>query len=129
MMQWVGGKRRLGLALAAGLAFVAVITVADRLLPPDVSRYEDSGRLVVGGKGEPLRYLPAGQGYWRLRIEPEAVDPQYLALLLAYEDQRFYSHPGIDPLAVLRAAIGNLQSGRILSGASTITMQVARLLH
>lgn len=123
------GRRRLKLALTASAVFVMAVCAADRLLPPDTSRFEASGRLVVDRNGEPLRYLPAEHGVWRLRIAPEDVDPQYLELLLAYEDQRFYAHPGVDPLAVGRAALGNLRSGRILSGASTITMQVARLLH
>jgi penicillin-binding protein 1C len=57
------------------------------------------------------------------------VDPRYLDLLIAYEDKRFYSHHGLDPLAVTRAAFQLVTHGRIVSGGSTITMQVARLLE
>ena len=57
------------------------------------------------------------------------VDPAYLKLLLAYEDQRFYSHHGVDPLALGRAAWQLVTSGRIVSGGSTITMQLARLME
>src|SRR5256714_350283 len=57
------------------------------------------------------------------------VDPRLVDLLLAYEDKRFRSHHGVDPLALGRAAVQLLTHGRIVSGASTITMQVARLLE
>ena len=64
------------------------------------------------------------------RIEPQGrVSPIYESLLLAYEDRRFWQHGGVDPFAVGRAAIGNLLNASVQSGASTITMQVARLLR
>ena len=53
----------------------------------------------------------------------------YLKLLLAYEDRRFYSHHGVDPLALGRAALQLVTHGHIVSGGSTITMQVARLME
>jgi len=53
--------------------------------------------------------------------------PNLIAAVLSTEDKRFYRHPGVDPLAMLRAAWLNLSRGRIVSGGSTITMQVARL--
>ncbi|MEJ0047652.1 MAG: transglycosylase domain-containing protein [Rhodospirillales bacterium] len=68
-------------------------------------------------------------GMWRLRTRPQDVAPAYLDLLLRMEDRRFYFHPGIDPLAMLRAIAQLATHGRIVSGGSTITMQVARLLH
>src|SRR5690606_30206224 len=61
--------------------------------------------------------------------EPEEVDPQFLAMLLAYEDRRFYRHFGIDPLALARAALQLVSHGRIVSGGSTLTMQLARLIE
>ena len=57
------------------------------------------------------------------------VDPRYLDLLIAYEDKRFRQHHGVDPLAVVRAALQLAVNGRIVSGGSTLTMQVARLLE
>ena len=56
-------------------------------------------------------------------------DPQYLKLLLAYEDRRFHSHRGVDPLALGRAALQLMTRGHIVSGGSTITMQLARLME
>ena len=78
--------------------------------------------------GRLLRAFPVTAGRWRLPITPDAVDPRYLTRLLAIEDQRFYQHSGVDPLALLRAAWQWLRDGRIVSGGSTLTMQVARRL-
>jgi penicillin-binding protein 1C len=69
------------------------------------------------------------EGRWRLPATKSQVDPRYLYALLAYEDKRFYHHRGIDPLAMARAALQLATHGRIVSGGSTITMQVARLLE
>ena len=60
---------------------------------------------------------------------PTTLPARYQTALLSFEDQYFYQHPGINPLAVVRAGWGNLSAGHIKSGASTITMQVARLLY
>lgn len=74
-----------------------------------------------------LRAFTVGDGRWRL--EPGPVDPLFVAMLTAYEDRRFFSHGGVDPLAMLRAAGQALANGHIVSGGSTLTMQVARLLE
>ena len=69
-------------------------------------------------------------GRWRLPADAKtSVDPTYLKLLLAYEDRRFYSHPGVDALALGRAAFQLVTTGHIVSGGSTITMQLARLME
>src|SRR6185295_17168185 len=57
------------------------------------------------------------------------VDPRFFDLLLAYEDKRFLTHRGVDALALARAAGQLLINGHVVSGASTLTMQVARLLE
>jgi penicillin-binding protein 1C len=84
---------------------------------------------VVDREGRLLRPYAASDGRWRLPVRPDSVDPRYLELLIAYEDKRFRKHPGVDPLALLRASAQILTHGRILSGGSTLTMQVARLLE
>ena len=69
-------------------------------------------------------------GRWRLPVDAKKdVDPTYLNLLLAYEDQRFRTHAGVDPLALARAAYQLVTRGHIVSGGSTITMQLARLME
>lgn len=76
-----------------------------------------------------LRAYPVGTGLWRLAVQPQDVDPRFLDMLLRYEDKRFRSHAGVDPIALLRAAGQVLWNGRTVSGGSTLTMQVARLLE
>ena len=76
-----------------------------------------------------MRPYATPEGRWRLPATRENVDPRLLELLLAYEDKRFSAHHGIDPLALGRALAQLITYGRIVSGGSTITMQVARLLE
>ena len=125
-MTWRGFLAGAALA-AAGLAAAAL--ALDRLLPPDLSRYRDRSTEVVDATGRVLRAFTATDGRWRLATRPEDVDPLYLALLKAYEDRRFDHHLGIDPLAAARAGEQWLSRGRIVSGASTLSMQAARLLE
>lgn len=80
-------------------------------------------------QGALLRAYTVENGLWRLGATPEAVDQRYLDMLIAYEDKRFHSHPGVDPLALIRAASQALWNGKVISGGSTLTMQVARLLE
>ncbi|OED46832.1 penicillin-binding protein 1C [Rhodobacteraceae bacterium (ex Bugula neritina AB1)] len=84
---------------------------------------------VLDRNGKLLRAYPVGNGLWRLAVQPADVDPRFLQMLLRYEDKRFRSHAGVDPIALLRAAGQALWHGRAVSGGSTLTMQVARLLE
>ncbi|MET0427621.1 MAG: transglycosylase domain-containing protein, partial [Microvirga sp.] len=97
--------------------------------PLDLSAAQGRSTIVVDREGRLLRPFATPEGRWRLPIEPADVDPRYIAMLKAYEDVRFDSHPGVDPLASLRAAGQFLRSGRVVSGGSTLSMQVARLLE
>ncbi len=120
-------------ALLARLAVAATMLVAtalalDRLFPPDLSRYHERSTEVVDANGRLLRGFTTADGKWRLKTSVDDVDPLYLGLLKAYEDRRFDSHWGVDPLATLRAAAQLAERGRIVSGASTLSMQAARLL-
>jgi penicillin-binding protein 1C len=85
--------------------------------------------LVVDRDGRVLRAFATPDGRWRLPARVENVDPRFFELLLGYEDRRFRAHHGVDALALLRAAGQLAGNGRIVSGGSTITMQVARLLE
>ena len=85
--------------------------------------------VVVDRDGHLLRPYATVDGRWRLPATVKDVDPRYLDLLIAYEDKRFRDHHGVDPLAVVRAAFQLVTNGRIVSGGSTLTMQVARLLE
>lgn len=108
-------------------AVLGLGVILDLALPPDLSRWQDRSREVVDHDGELLRPFVAGSGVWRLATTPDQVDPLYLKMLKAVEDQRFDSHLGVDPLAVARAAGQMIAAGHRVSGASTLTMQAARL--
>ena len=95
---------------------------------PDGKTIEFSTR-VLDRDGRLLRAYATPEGRWRLPARIADVDPRLFEVLFAYEDKRFRSHPGVDPLALMRAAFQLAASGRILSGGSTLTMQVARLLE
>jgi penicillin-binding protein 1C len=84
---------------------------------------------VVDRDGRLLRAYATAEGRWRLPVTVADVDPRFLDMLFAYEDKRFRAHHGVDPLALARAAQQLAGSGRIRSGGSTLTMQVARLLE
>ena len=73
-----------------------------------------------------LRAFLSRDGAWRIKTAPDQVNPRYLAMLRAYEDKRFDRHMGVDPSALLRAAWQLARAGHIVSGGSTLTMQVAR---
>ncbi len=76
-----------------------------------------------------LRAYTVEDGRWRLAVSPVQVDPDYLDMLVVYEDKRFLDHAGVDPIALARAGVQALRAGRVVSGGSTLTMQVARLLE
>ena len=120
-------------AIRFGLIMIALLILVwlapDRLSPPQPDRIQETSTLVVDSQDQILRGFTTAQGTWRLPARITDVDPLYLQMLLAYEDQRFPFHPGVDPLAVVRAAGQWLTHGRIVSGASTLTMQTARLLE
>src|ERR1700737_5673359 len=85
--------------------------------------------LVVDRRGNLLRPYTTPEGRWRIAATRGDVDPRFLDMLFAYEDKRFASHYGVDPLALGRALVQLIIHRRIISGGSTISMQVARLLE
>ncbi len=95
-------------------------------LPPLVA---ETSVEILARDGSLLRAFPVTADRWRLAVSPDAVDRDYIAMLVAYEDKRFYRHAGVDPLALLRAAVQAGLNGGVVSGGSTLTMQVARLLE
>jgi penicillin-binding protein 1C len=106
------------------------VTWVVSLGPLPLAQAEQVSTTVVDRNGKLLRAYAMADGRWRLPVDAKtAVDPGYLKLLFAYEDKRFYEHHGIDPLALSRAAFQLLTSGHIVSGGSTITMQLARLME
>lgn len=111
----------------ASLLAVALLWLADRLWPLPMPG-DDLARVVLAEDGTPLWRFADTDGVWRYPVSPDEVSPLYLEALLTYEDRWFYRHPGVNPLALARAAWLNLRGGRVVSGGSTLSMQVARLL-
>lgn len=122
-------RRRALVALGIVALVGATVVVLDRLFPPDLARYQEAGVEVLDREGRTLSVLPAPGGVWRLRTAAQDVPPHLVEMLIAAEDRRFRSHPGVDPLALGRAAVQWALAGRVVSGGSTLTMQAARLLE
>jgi penicillin-binding protein 1C len=95
---------------------------------PDIHAGAGSSLLVVDRNGVLLRPFTAPDGRWRLNVTASQVDARFISLLKAYEDRRFDSHWGVDPLALLRAVGQMTRARKIISGGSTLTMQMVRLL-
>jgi penicillin-binding protein 1C len=118
-----------GVAVACMCALAAGIWWVDALGPAPLGKDIVFSTRVVDRDGRLLRAYATPEGRWRLPASVADVDPRFFAMLFAYEDKRFLAHHGVDPLALARAAVQLVASGRIQSGGSTLTMQVARLLE
>lgn len=95
-----------------------------------VNLHPDQGsRLVLAKNGQPLRAFADEEGVWRYPVTLDEVSPNYLEALIGYEDRYFYQHPGVNPLALGRALLQAIRYGQVVSGGSTLTMQVARLRY
>ncbi|MDO8877780.1 MAG: penicillin-binding protein 1C [Pseudolabrys sp.] len=110
-------------AVAAGAGWVW------SLGPAPLGRNLETSHVVLDREGRLLRAYATKDGRWRLPATVDDVDPRFIKLLLAYEDRRFYTHHGVDPRAMGRAAIQLIRERHIVSGGSTLSMQVARLLE
>jgi penicillin-binding protein 1C len=124
-------RRRLAsigvLALCPAALVIAVLCC--RLEPLAIDAADTLSVTVLDRDDRLLRAYTTPSGRWRLPCDPAQVDERYLAMLVALEDRRFFSHHGVDGLALLRAAWQLVRHRRIVSGASTLTMQVVRLLQ
>ena len=123
---------RFTLASLAGAAVLAALAGAAwvySLGPPPLGKDLETSHAVLDREGKLLRAYATSEGRWRLPATEKDVDPRFLKLLFAYEDKRFSEHHGVDLLALGRAAFQFTSNGHIVSGGSTITMQVARLLE
>ncbi len=97
-------------AVAGGAALAGAALTLDALFPPPLDRLGDLSATVTDRDGRPLRVFTNRAGAWRLPAKSAAVAPLFVDLLTAYEDRRFQTHIGIDPVAVLRAVGQNLGS-------------------
>src|SRR5262249_16450635 len=100
---FAGWRTPLTVAAFGLIGLTLALAVADRLNPISRTRADDRSVIVTAADGTLLRAFASRDGAWRLPVKPEQVDARYLRLLLAWEDQRFREHPGVDPVAMLRA--------------------------
>lgn len=124
-----GGVIAVGLAAAPTLLPFGLRLAAKSLPPLSLPDATNVSPLVLARDGGLLRPFTTKDGKWRLPVDLGFVDRRFLSLLLAYEDHRFYAHQGVDLGALLRAGTQWIWRGHIVSGGSTITMQLARLLE
>ncbi|MEX9819525.1 peptidoglycan glycosyltransferase PbpC [Providencia vermicola] len=122
------GLRRTGMTLIVLVIFLPLLfLLLDRLWPLPIKQIE-MARTVVAEDGTPLWRFADREGIWRYPVKLDEVSPEFIEALLTYEDRHFYQHPGVNPFSLLRALWQDVSSGRIVSGGSTISMQVARLI-
>ena len=120
---WIAGS---AMTMAFGFAGLAAL---DRAFPPPIPEPLSLSAEMVDRDGALLRAFSTVDGKWRFKTDRDGVDGDYVKMLIAYEDKRFFEHHGIDPWATGRAFLQLIRHGRIVSGGSTITMQVARLIE
>lgn len=113
----------------SAVGLVCTLVFADRLFPLELSRLAVTSAVILDRHGETLRAFKTPDAQWRLPVTQADVAPGYLRLLLDVEDKRFTSHPGVDPFALVRAAAQFAIHRHVVSGGSTLTMQVVRLLE
>lgn len=127
MARWLGGWWFVVALTVPGLALAAWVAwpLSDTLLAPG----REQSLIIEDRHGVLLRATRAGDGSLNAWVPLERMDPDLPRAFVAVEDRRFFQHYGIDARAVVRALRDNLLHRRIVSGASTITMQLARLLR
>ena len=116
-----------GFFLTSAMLVLTVFTLGYLSAPLNLLRAGQGSPVAVDRNEQLLRAFTTPDGRWRLPVAAKDVDPRFLAMLIAYEDHRFYAHSGVDPLSLGRAALQWASHGHIVSGGSTLTMQVARL--
>jgi len=124
--RWPRRLLKLGVAL---LALLVAGVIAAYLVPLPSRLAQPSSTVVEFADGTPAQIFLSPDEKYRIAVGLGEVDPDYIAALLRFEDKRFPHHPGVDPIAIVRALALNIRHGRVVSGASTITMQLVRVLE
>lgn len=134
---WSGFRVRLGemnprlkRGLGIGLLIMVLFELAIYFIPlPWEQIHRSTSTLVFDRNAKILRAFTSDDDMWRIRTSLEQISPTLRRYLIFYEDRFFYYHPGFNPVAIGRAFLQNFRSGRIISGGSTITMQIARMIE
>lgn len=124
-----GSAVRKSKKILVGLVGLCIgLVCLDFAFPPNLKKLNDQSPLLLDRKGEVLSALLSQDEKWRFPIESDEIPEAFTDMLVTCEDKRFFSHPGIDPIALCRAVWQWMKNGRVISGGSTLTMQVDRLL-
>jgi len=94
--------------------------------PVPQSQLSETSPILKDRNGAFLNVRTVEKGTWRLPADVEAIDPAFIEALLLIEDKRFYGHSGVDAAAIARALKSWKEQGKVVSGASTLTMQLVR---
>ncbi|HEX2975391.1 MAG TPA: penicillin-binding protein 1C, partial [Bacteroidales bacterium] len=120
-------KHRIVIIPATIIALLLIFILTDFIFPLPGFDHGYS-RVVYSSDGEVMHCFLSSDEKWRIRAEYEEISGDLCDAVIFKEDKYFYRHPGINPISVVRALWNNLVSGKRTSGASTITMQLARLM-
>ncbi|UCF64770.1 MAG: transglycosylase domain-containing protein, partial [bacterium] len=118
-----------GLALLLLILSFRLLPLFIPVIPQDLQREQFHSVRFTDRHGNLMQEVLSASATRSVSVNIEVVSPYFLNAMVAAEDQNFYHHRGIDYGAVLRAIYQNIRSAEIVSGASTITLQLARLLH
>jgi penicillin-binding protein 1C len=119
-------KRFIRISFALAVSFFLLFLVLHWLFP--LNKNITYSQILSARDGSVMYAFLSPDDKWRMKTELKEIIPQLRKTIIYKEDKYFYYHPGINPVAMVRAAFYNLMSGKTTSGASTITMQVARLI-
>lgn len=111
-----------------GLVIAAILFLLDHYFPPKLDKCRDCATAFFDKEERLISALLAKDQRWRFKVHLEEIDPLFIKMLVQFEDKRYFYHPGVDPLALLRALGQWLSLGKVVSGGSSITMQTVRLL-
>ena len=118
--------RKKTIRIITGGVLAALLVVYLFCLPRDLFKNTSYSTVVTDRNGELLGARIAADGQWRFPPS-DTVPWKFKTALVEFEDRWFAWHPGVNPVSIVRATIGNIKAGRITSGGSTITMQVIRM--
>lgn len=121
--------KRIFIYFAVSSSISLFLLTAYILQPPPTGKLTEVSQVLRSQEGRIINLRLTKEGYWREKADLNEIDPNLINVLVAYEDQRFWTHHGVDPLAVVRAIYDFVRTGRVSSGASTITMQTVRLIN
>lgn len=122
-------KKNFLIFIFVAISFFAIFHILDIYFPLNLERVKNHSPMVQDIHGELIHCLKTEDDQWRIPVNINQIDPDYLKYLITKEDKNFYTHFGVDFKAIGRAFYQNITKNKIFSGASTLTMQTARLLE